>query len=305
MDGVLQRVDEPLFGEGVARAVSLYYGSFKSWGMKEAVNQLFGDSGEQLQHRNMLVKLLPHLQRPLRLRHDEVFLICHRDSYLGQRWVVVRLEGVEVLCAYLRAAVAAIQAVLEEHTHLWYHQLLARHNLQRADDVLTSVAAQHAERQLASRKHHRLAQVLEHETQSRCGVCHRVGAVKHQKSVVVLILPFYYLSYIHPHLGRHVRRVDDVLKLTRVNLVVAHFQLRHSLIYALESKRVKRAVLPLHHADGAASVDYKYLVLHIMHINTNNKRHDAAFIFPEIFIIVNFASIHICNITKKVVSLHP
>ena len=60
------------------------------------------------------------------------------------------------------------------------------------------------------------------------------------------------------------------------------------MVDALEGERMERAVLALHHTDSAASIDYQNFVLHIMHINTNNKRHEAAFIFQEIFINVNF-----------------
>lgn len=58
-----------------------------------------------------------------------------------------------------------------------------------ADEVLAAVTARLADRYLAARHHHRLAQVLEHEGQCRRREAHRVRAVQHHKPIVALVRP--------------------------------------------------------------------------------------------------------------------
>ena len=56
------------------------------------------------------------------------------------------------------------------------------------DEVLPPVRARCADRELAAREDHRLGQVLQHETQRRGRVGHRVRPMQHDESVILVVV---------------------------------------------------------------------------------------------------------------------
>ena len=107
--------------------------------------------------------MLAHLQLARGHRTEEVLLEGDIDACLGQRGVVVALEGVEVLGVDLGAAVAAVEVALEEDADLGDGDEACGGDLEGTDDILAAVGAQHAQGQLAAGEDDGLGQVLEHE----------------------------------------------------------------------------------------------------------------------------------------------
>ena len=98
---------------------------------------------------------------------EGVVVKLYRQPDACERRVVVALEGVEVVGAYLGGAVAAPQIVLEEYGHLLYLGLLVGADggryLHGGDEVFLAVGPHFAYRKLRACDNHRFAQIVEHE----------------------------------------------------------------------------------------------------------------------------------------------
>ncbi len=260
-DGVVEGVDEPGVGGGVAGAVGLDDGALQAGGVQHGVHHVGADAGEEFKDGHAGVEVLAHLQRLGGHGLEEAFLEGDVDAGLGQGRVVVGLEGVEVLGVDFGAAVAAVEVALEEDADLGDGDQPGGGYLEGADDVLAAVGAQHAQRQLAAGEDDGLAEVLEHEAQGRGGIGHGVGAVEDHEAVVVVVLALDDVGDVDPERGSHVAGVYDVVQRHRVDAVLAAFELRHGVVDAVEGKRMQRPVLVLHHADGAAGINNQYFVV--------------------------------------------
>ncbi len=155
----------------------------------------------------------------------------YAQAYFGQRGVVAALEGVEVVGAALGGAVATPQEVLEQNGYLAYHRQAEAVGggcyLQGGDEILLTVGADFAYWQLRAGDNHRLAQVFEHERQSRSRVGHGVGAMQNHETVVTVIILDYASGNILPVGGMHVAGIERRLELNVVDVVVEHLYLGH------------------------------------------------------------------------------
>lgn len=181
------------------------------------------------------------------------------DADIGERRVVARGERVEMFGVVLRRSVAPEQLVLEEDANLRHARLavlvLGRRYLNGRDEVLTPVAPHHPHRQLRTGEHYRLAEVLEHETQRRRAVCHRVGTMQHDETVVFLVVLFNLLGQRDPEVGSHVRRVDEMLERIEIDAVVKVAQHRQMLVDVAEVERHETTCLRVfHHPNRAARI---------------------------------------------------
>ena len=109
--------------------------------MKDGVDSIRGDAGEELQHGNVAVEPLTHVQRLFGLLEEEAFVEAKTDAGNCQCWIIVAGEGIEVFGTDFGAAVATVEPVLKEKTHLGYIYLAAGGQLKGADDVLAAVGA--------------------------------------------------------------------------------------------------------------------------------------------------------------------
>ena len=150
---------------------------------------------------------------------------------------------------------------LEEDAHLWDGGQARRGNLEGADDILATVGAEHAQGQLTAGEDDRLAQVLEHKAQRRSRIGHGVGAVEHNETIIIVVLALDNIGNIDPQGGGHIRRIDDIVEGHRIDAITAMLEMWDGVVDTVERKGVERAVLVLHHADGAARVDYENLVV--------------------------------------------
>ena len=100
---------------------------------------------------------------------------------LCQGRIVVRTEGIEPFCIYLGGTVATHQHAFKEYAHLRHHRFPCRiagsGYLYGRKQILLSVRAQLAYGQLCPRYHHRLGNILQHETQGRSRESHSVRAM--------------------------------------------------------------------------------------------------------------------------------
>ena len=119
---------------------------------------------------------------------DFVVFILDVNAGGGQYGIVVGAECVEVLGIDFGCTVSSEQVVFEEDADFGYDRrsvrMLGRCYLYGCNQVFLSVRAQHADGQLATRQNDRLAQILEHEAQGRCCICHGICAMKDDKTIV-------------------------------------------------------------------------------------------------------------------------
>ena len=132
---------------------------------------------------------------------------------------------------------------IEVDAYLWHHGMavgiFAGCNLNRGDEVFLAICAQLSDGQLRARKDDGLGQVLQHVGEGRGGIGHRVGAMQHDKAVVVVVVVGYNVRQVSPQSGRHIAGVDGRIELVGGNLRVKLLQFRHVLQQVLEVERLQ------------------------------------------------------------------
>ena len=224
-------------------------------------DEVFADAWEEREDDHIVVE--PEMGR-YRLGivglEDALTMVGDVHAGIDEVGIVERLEGVELLGALLRGAVAPQQMTAEEDAHLRHHRMaflvLGRCYLHRRDQVLLAVGAQLADRQLATGEDDGLRQVLQHVGEGRGGVGHRVGAVQHYEAVVLLVAVGDAVRDVGPSGWRHVAGVDGRLELIGVDLRVKLFQFGHVVEQMLEVEGLQGARLRVAvHADRTACID--------------------------------------------------
>ena len=138
--------------------------------------------------------------------------------------------------------------------------ILGSSNLDGGDEILLAVGAQLTDGQLGARKDDGLREVLKHIGEGRGGIGHRVGAMQHHETVVVVVAVGDTVADVSPSGGRHVAGVDGWRELIGLNLSVELFEFGHMDEQMLEVERFKGTRLRVAvHADRAACIDEKYL----------------------------------------------
>ena len=192
------------------------------------------------------------------------------QSYRCQFRIIVASERVEVVGTHLRASISAPQIVLEEDCHLLHHSIASligsRSHLQGGDQVFLAIGAHLTDRKLRSSDNHRLTQILQHKTQCRSRKRHRVGAMKHHKSIILIVVAFNGLCNISPVRRIHVAAIDWRIKLNVVDVVVEQLHFRHIFHQMREIEWEQSACHRiLYHADSATSVDdenFRAIIFH-------------------------------------------
>ncbi len=176
--------------------------------------------------------------------------------------MVRRVEGSEPVRAHLRGPASAQQPPTEVQTNLG--DVVASGDEKRCDQVLAAVVADLAERDLRAGDEHRLPQPVQHERQRGCRVSHRVGTVKDDEPIVIVIVRGDVASDLDPLARRHVRRVEQRLILVdreRRNRRV--LELGHGPHLLLQIARLRRVAVPGPlHPDRAARVSDVDALLH-------------------------------------------
>ena len=197
-------------------------------------------------------------------RQDAVLMIGDVDTGIDEVGVVERLEGIELLGTLLGGAVAAQQMAAEVDAHLGHEgsafSILGSGDLDGGDEVLLAVGAQLADGQLGTREDDGFREVLKHIGEGRSGIGHRVGAVEHHETVVVVVAVGDTMADVGPSGWRHVAGVDGRRELIGLDLGVELLEFGHMdeqmlEVERLESPRLRVAV----HADRAACIDEKNL----------------------------------------------
>ena len=271
---------QPLGRGRIACAEGLQRHAPESRCPQHAAYHLRLDAREELQHRHPGVKFRMQRERQVRVAIvDQVGLVGDVYAGLGQGGIVVAVEGREMLGVALGCAVGAEEAVLEVDRYLRHHGialfvLLGRY-LDSRQQVLTRIATQYAYGQLATREHHRFAQVLQHEAQRRGRITHRVGAVQDHEAVILLIVVIHHLGHASPTVGTDVRRVDHGVEGLDIHLYRSGKKFGHEGLEGLQvGGHQSAARLLTHHRNGATRRDQQY------------------FAHPRLFVLR-------CKITKK------
>ena len=222
---------------------------------QDRVEQLELDAREYLQYADGHVLQLCQLQGAVHPgRADGAFVVADVHPGGGQRRIVGGGEGLQAVRRALHRPVAPQQLTAEIKAHLVHHALGC--NEQAGDQIVPPVAAQLAQRDLATGEHHRLVQIFQHEAQRRSGVGHGVGAVQHHKAVELMVPVRDGLADGAPLVHGDVGGIQQRVHLHQ--LPVRHVragQLRNGGKPARKAARLGRvALLAGHHADGAAGI---------------------------------------------------
>ena len=148
-----QGVEQPGTLRGVARAEGAHHDGLQVGRVDDVPDEVFADAGEEREDDHVVVEpeVGLHRLREVGLQ-DAVAVIGDVDARLDEMGVVERLEGIELLGALLRGAVAAQQVASEADAHLGHHRtalgILRGGYLYGGDQVLLAVGAQLAYRQL-------------------------------------------------------------------------------------------------------------------------------------------------------------
>ena len=97
------------------------------------------------------------------------------------------------------------------------------------------------------------------QRQKRTQLMYRIRAVKHHKTIVMLIFFPDFGREANPEVGRHVRRVNERVKTIEINLITEILQHGQMDVDVVEIERHQGSRLGvLHHADGAARIKHQY-----------------------------------------------
>ncbi len=263
VDRALYLLEKPRMCGSVAGSVAPHHDPLYPGGVEDVVERGTCHSRMEVEKDDVAVHSGVDMERTALVGAAQPLLgKLYAQSYPGQFGVVVALEGIEIVGALLGGAVATPQIVLEQDGHLLHHRITVEGGrggyLQGGDEILLSVGAHLAYRQLWAGDDHRLVKVGQHERESRCRVGHGVGAVEHDESVIALIVVGYGQGDVAPPVGIHVRRVDR-RELYVVDMIVKHLHLRHIVHQMCEIEGLESMGLGvLDHSDGASGVDDEY-----------------------------------------------
>ena len=259
--GLLQGTDEPGALRGIAAAVGTHDDGPQARRVDDITHEVLAESREERQDEHVGVELVVHLQLSAVVgAMDELLMVADLHTGIGQMGVVERLEGIELVGALLRGAVAAHQVAVEVDAHLGHHRravlMVGSCHLDAGDEVLLAVGAQHADGQLAAGEDDGLRQVLEHKGEHAGRERHGVGAVEHHEAVIVGIAVGNGVGQLRPQPWRHVAGVDGRVELVGGNLRLELLQLGHATQQVLEVKGLQCSGLRVAvHADGPAGID--------------------------------------------------
>ena len=160
-----QGTDEPRALRGIAAAVGAHDDGTQPRRVDDVAHEVLAEAREQRHDEHIGVELEVWLHLLAEVGAvDELVVVAYLHAGIGQMGIVERLEGVELVGALLRGAVAAHQVSVEVDAHLGHHcgavLMLGAGHLDARYQVLLAIGAQHADGQLAAREDDRLREVL-------------------------------------------------------------------------------------------------------------------------------------------------
>ena len=261
LHGLADEAHESGVGGGIAGAIGLQHNALDARRGKQVPQGGVGHAGVQFKKHHIQVHNGTNLQGPTRrraIKRSGVEGDIKPDA--GQLGIVVTAEGIEVVGTHLGAAIASPQIVLEQDGHFLHHGLAmrihGRRHLQGRDQVFLTIGPNLADGQLRPGDNHGLVKILEHKAQCRCRESHRIGAVKHHKTVESVIVLLDSQRYLGPMGGIHVRAVNGRVELKMLDVVGQFLDFGHIVDKMREVERLQRVGdRILNHADGATGVD--------------------------------------------------
>ncbi len=193
LSSLAENVCEPLCLWSISTTETSHHDAVKVGHVEHILYELLLNAGEETEDDDPRVEFGVRNHR-LRIVGCEnmVSVICEVHSCITQVGIVFRIKGTETIDISLSASVASQQSAREIYAHLWQHgtSLLihGRGKLYARDEILLTVGAQLSYRELRPSEDYRFGEVFKHKRQSRCRVCHGVGAMQDDKSVVFIIV---------------------------------------------------------------------------------------------------------------------
>ena len=262
------------FGRGcIPAAERLEHHALQSLHAEDRLHVAGRDAGIEFEERDVRVERKVGFQGlaqdgPVEVRP----VVLDRHPGVRQRGVVVGVERVEIVGARLARPVPAHQVVFEEDADLLDEGkiTLARGGyLDRRQEVLLPIRAEHPQWQLRAGQDDGLTQILEHEAERRGGKGHRVRPVQDDETVVRRVMVGNEAGEAGPRLRTHVGRVERLVELHCLDGAPDLPHLRYLLQKAREMKGLEPPrLLVLHHADGPARINQQdrclpCLVIHV------------------------------------------
>ena len=195
----------------------------------------------------------------------QVRLVGDMHACLRERRVVIGVERREMFGIALGRTVGAEKPVLKEDRHLRHDSVAVfvfrRRYLDRRQQVLLRVRAQDAYRELGTGEDHGFVQTLQHETQRRRRVTHRVRTVEDDEAVILLVPVIDHLRHLRPFLRTDVRGVKERMECLYIHLYLSGKKLRKVGLECLHICRHQSAgSFVAHHGDCAACGYQKNLI---------------------------------------------
>ena len=223
------------------------------------------DAREEPQHHYVSTHLIERCD--LAFVGDVVdVMMCPSDVYTHtcQRWIVGRSERIELFARQFLGTIASEQQTLEVDAHFGHHghadAVFGCSYLDARDQVFLAIGTQYTDGQLRTRQYHRLGEVLEHVTESRGSVGHRVGSVQHHKSVVLVIVIDDDACHVRPKGRIHVRRIQRWVELYGVEVDRYTLQLRDVTQQVAEVEWLMSSrERVLNHTDGTTGINDQYM----------------------------------------------
>ena len=130
-----------------------------------------------------------------------------------------------------------------------------RSDLQRRDEVLSTVLADLADGQLASREHHRFGQTGQHERERRGGVGHGVCAMQDDEACILVVVVADDAYQFAPGIGVHVRGIHGRVELISVDTERKSLKFGNMFLQLLEVEAFQGAgFCILYHSDSSTGV---------------------------------------------------
>ena len=148
-------------------------------------------------------------------RHNQSLMIVHDvDSYVCQHRIVRRSESHQLVGGNLCGAIAPQEFSGKIQADLVCHPVCGdEHGI---DEIVPAVTSKLAKGNLRTGKNNGFLQSLQHKGKCRSRVGHGVCAVKHHKTVVIVIAVANFSANVYPLLNRNVCGVQKGVELDNV-----------------------------------------------------------------------------------------
>mmetsp|Transcript_5132 Transcript_5132/g.8309 ORF Transcript_5132/g.8309 Transcript_5132/m.8309 type:complete len:304 (+) Transcript_5132:83-994(+) len=195
-----QKADLP--SRSVATAIEHQHDALHAFALQQALEELVREAWDDPHNHDLCHVYLVNSEATSGWVAQPPAVDIDVSTQLCEVRVVGRLKGLKGSRVHLLAPIPSEKLAPEENTHFREVGQSCKNN--GTKQILPGISERLRKRQLRSCQHHRLGQLLEHETQRRSCVGHRVSTMQHYETVVLIICLLNDASNLAPILRAHV-----------------------------------------------------------------------------------------------------